>query len=161
MTTVSPELLRKCVEREWAEQRRLAALSRIAARCEDLAGKMQLELSDLGELDLSFITDVLGSQRLRPAAKKALLAIAWGTLPSEQWLAQHGWPVAASCPVCELPSGMLHTLLGCTCQQPKAVVTAREEWRKALCGDGIPEPHLAETDATPLWTRPRSEERPQ
>ncbi len=43
-----------------------------------------------------------------------LLGLAWGVVPTGQWLGEHGWEVEGNCESCHEPLGLAHLLEGCS-----------------------------------------------
>ena len=148
----SPELLKLVLKKAWGQQRRDRIRNLFEQRLGQLRARGKCQIDELGQIDLEFVLDMLQSERGRRASKKVLIAIIWGTLPTPQWLADHSWKVEATCCKCGELDGLMHALMGCFVEGPRAVQAAAVEWRDALVGPGIPEPTLQDTDVQPVET---------
>ena len=134
LTVTAPALVKKLAKEKWTRSRRRIAEDELTARWRRMKDRGEQHLGDLigGEPDLPFLLDELKPGKLPASAAKSLGAIAWGVLPTGDWLSRHGWQCMGMCPICNEPDDTVHVLFGCAAERPDAHRQAKEEWRHAL-----------------------------
>ncbi len=113
----------------------------VTERQEELRRKGQDTVeSFIGEVDWQCVGGVLQARKTPDVAKKVLGALAWGVLPTKQWLSLHGWEVEVLCERCGDTEDTAHTLCGCSEDPNSEARENRAAWAEVLKAAAVIKP---------------------
>ncbi len=96
----SPAMLRGLPIRRWEDSNHRRLLEALRRRRDGLLAGGTWRLGWLQDLDLEVVRVLLCDRKVTLHAKRVLMAVICGTLPTGNWLQSYGYEAAAMCVAC-------------------------------------------------------------